>query len=109
MTPPELAAGRFCAAVALGAAMGLGYGFLHPPGRRKWPGDLAFVALALLCWAELAFRVCRGDIRIAYLPGLGAGAWGTIVLFRPVFAWFWKIMAIPEKKISEITKKLLTF
>ena len=89
MTPPGAAAERFAAALMLGAALGMMYGLVHPPARRKWPGDLCFVLLALGIWAELAFRVCRGDMRLAYLAGLAAGTWGTFALFRPIFALVW--------------------
>ena len=107
MTPPELAAQRFGAAVMLGAALGIGYCFLHPPCPRRWPGDLCFMILALRIWAELAFRICRGDMRPAYLGGLAAGAWATIALFGSIIARFWNILAIPAKKISKITKKIV--
>ena len=105
MTPPGTALGYFGAALALGAGLGLVYSFLRPVGRR-WLVDLLFVLCAGWAWMVLAFRVCRGDLRGAYLLGMAAGALGTNSLFGPFFAGFWKIMALPAKKISEITKKL---
>ena len=105
MTTPGVAAGRFAAALAMGAGLGIVYAFLRPLGRRRWPGDLCFVLCALWIWAQLAFRVCRGDMRLAYLPGLAAGALAAIALFGSIFASFWSIIAVPAKKISEITKK----
>ena len=107
MTPPGVAAERFVYALLLGAALGIGYGLLHPPGRRKWLGDLIFVLLALWAWADLAFRACRGDVRMADLGGLAAGAAGSIALFGSIFASFWSIMAVPVKKISDFAKKIV--
>ena len=72
MTPPAVAAGRFGAALMLGAGLGIVYAFVRPLGRRRWPGDLLTVLCALWAWAVLAFRVCRGDMRGAYLPALAA-------------------------------------
>ena len=106
MMPPGVAAGRFGAALLLGAGLGLCYAFLRPPGRRRWPGDLCFLLCALWAWVQLAFRICRGDMRGPYLLGLAAGAWVANLLFRPLFADFWKIMAIPAKKILIFRKKV---
>ena len=105
MTPPGVAAGRFAAALALGIGLGIVYAFLRPLGRRRWPWDLCFTVCALWVWAELSFRICRGDIRMAELLGLAAGVMASIALFGTIFTRFWKIMAIPAKKISEIAKK----
>ena len=106
MTPPGTAAGRFGAAVALGLALGLVYSFLRPL-RRRWLGDLVFLLCALWSWTLLAFGVCRGDLRGAYCMGLAAGAWVTHDSFCPLFYGFWKITAIPAKKISDFAKNCL--
>ena len=104
MIPPGTALAWFAAALVLGAGLGLVYSFLRPV-RRRWLADLVFVACAGWAWLVLAFRVCRGDPRGAYLLGMAVGAWGTKSLFGPFFSGLWKIMAIPAKKISEIAKK----
>lgn len=104
MTPPGMALGYFAAALALGAGLGVVYSFLRPV-KRRWLADLVFVLCAGWAWLVLAFRICRGDLRGAYLLGMAVGAWGTKSLFRTFFTCFWNIIAIPAKKISEIAKK----
>ena len=105
MTPPGIAAGRFAGAFALGLALGIVHAFLAPLGRkRRWPGDLIFLLCALWAWLYLAFGLCRGDPRGAYLPALWLGAWAANELFRGFFHRFWKILAFPAKKILKITK-----
>ena len=105
MIPPGMALGYFAVALVLGAGLGLVYSFLRPV-KRRWLADLIFVFCAGWAWLVLAFRVCRGDLRGAYLLGMTVGMWGTKSLFGPFFSGFWKIMAIPAKKISENAKKL---
>ena len=104
MTPPEVALRYFGAALVLGAGLGIAYSFLRPV-KRRWLADLIFVVCTGWAWLVLAFRVCRGDFRGAYLLGMTVGAWGTKSLFRTFFTCFWNIIAIPAKKISEIAKK----
>ena len=106
MIPPGAALGYFGAALALGAGLGLVYSFLQPL-KRRWLADQIFVVCAGWAWLVLAFRVCRGDLRGAYLLGMAVGVWETKSLFRPFFSGFWNIMALPAKKISEIAKKLV--
>ena len=60
----------------------------------------------------MAFRICRGDLRLPALAALGLGALGWVLgpghLLEPVFTVFWKIIreirrlfAAPWKKIFE--------
>ena len=95
MTDPAQEFLRVGWGLALGAGLGLWYGFLRPL-RRRWdaPADLLFVAGALYAWLVLSFAVCQGDIRIGYTAALilGTVAWEATVgrwLRRP-FALFWK-------------------
>ena len=94
MTAPAAAAGRFAAAVLLGLAAGLLYGFLRPLRRRRnWAADLVFLAGLTALWVYHSFAVCRGDIRLWGLLGLllGCRIWDVTVgrLLRPLFSWFW--------------------
>ena len=115
---PATAAYRLAVSVLLGAALGLGYGFLRPLRRRAaWISDTLFLLVALWVWVYFSFGVCGGDLRLGYLIGMAAGgmAWeGTFgVPLRPVFSGFWKkvcwVMALPVlpvKKFTQIAKIL---
>ena len=98
MTPPSLAASRFLWGLAIGAILGLLYGWLRPP-RRKHPhlSDLLFMAAAFYGWLLLNFGICKGDLRPVYSLALAAGIlleeWTLGRLLRPVIAGFWKIVA----------------
>ena len=120
---PAIAAGRFTMAVAVGAALGLLYGFLRPLRRKHhWFWDLIFVLAAFAGWVYLAFGVCGGDFgAFCFFGGvLGAVAWEQTVgrLLRPVFFGFWKGIGkifrffwFPVRKLMEnfriIAKKYL--
>lgn len=125
MTAPAVAAGRFLAACAVGAAVGLLYGFgrpLRPRLTHLWDGIT--VIAALLGWIYIGFGICRGEVHFGGTAGmlLGAFAWECTVgrLLRPVFFGFWrvlwKILAflwMPIEKIfiffRKIFKKLFAF
>ncbi|MBQ8580318.1 MAG: spore cortex biosynthesis protein YabQ [Oscillospiraceae bacterium] len=119
MTVPALAAYRFLCSIALGALLGLIYGFLRPP-RRRCPGllDGLFLLAAGWVWLYLSFGICGGDLRLGGSAGLFLGAmaweWSAGKLLRPVFEEFWKIiarilvlLAVPTKKILKFAKKIL--
>ena len=95
MTAPALAARRFLLALAVGAGLGLVYGFLRPPRRRfTHIFDGIFVLVTLWAWVYLSFGLCKGELRFGYTMGmlLGAGLWEMTAgrLLRPVFTGFWK-------------------
>lgn len=97
MTAPILALQRFAIAVALGAALGVYYGFLRPlRPRHTTLSDLLFLPAAFWVWLYLGFAVCQGDLRLSYSAGLLCGGflWELTVgrLLRPVFAGFWRLL-----------------
>ena len=118
MTDPTLATQRFLAACLIGAALGIVYGFLRPLRPRfTAAADLVFLAAAFFGWLQLAFRICMGDVRIAYLAGMGLGTvcWEISAgrLLRPIFFIFWhtlghilRFLMKPVKKILKILKIL---
>ena len=108
MTAAE-AGRRFLWGLLAGAVLGVLYSFLRPLRRvRQAPADLLFLLGAGWAWVYLSFAICRGDPRPAYLLGAIAGGLVTELtlglLLRPVFSIFWKITALPLKKISKIAK-----
>ena len=121
MTAPALAAERFALALGLGLMLGAVYGFLRPL-RPKFTAlaDGLFLLAVLDAWLELSFRICRGDLRLAYAAGLAAGGliweWTAGTLLRPVFATFWhmvgKLLGIflfPLKIFSKYVKILFAY
>lgn len=112
MTAPALAARRFLFSLAMGALLGLVYGFLRPPRRRFTQlFDGIFVLCALWAWIYLSFGLCQGDLRFGYTAGLGLGAvlWEATGgrLLRPVFSGFWKFLAyflLPFQKFFHFFK-----
>ena len=65
MTTPIYAFSRFAIALALGAGLGLFYGFLRPLRPRYTAlSDLLFLAGLSYVWLYFNFAVCRGDIRL---------------------------------------------
>ena len=97
MTAPAVAAGRFLAACAVGAAVGLVYGFgrpLRPRWTHLW--DALTVVAALFGWIYVGFGLCAGQIHFGITLGifLGAVAWEMTVgrLLRPVFRGFWFVV-----------------
>lgn len=96
----------------LGAVLGLWYGFLRPL-RKIWLKDLLFVIAGGWLWLILAFAVCRGDLRLGYVVGMGLCC---IVWERtmgqnliPFFAGIWDVFGaifIPLKKFLVFLKKL---
>lgn len=114
---PAVAAGRFAGSLALGCGLGLWYALVRPL-RPRALGEVLFVLALAAAWAELAFRVCQGDIRLGYLAGLylsAAACYGTIGrLLRPIFTRFWKfwadlgrLLARPVKNFWNLQKKAL--
>lgn len=117
MTTPAQAAVCMAWALALGAGLGVVYGFLRPL-RPRWTllTDLVFVLAALYAWLFLGFAVCRGEIRLAGTGGLLAGclAWELSLgrLLRPVFSGFWRVVGgglrmiwLPFEKIMKFFRK----
>ena len=125
MTAPAIAAIRFCLAGAVGAGLGLFYGFLRPLRRKgNTLPDLIFVIAAFLGWVYVGFGICGGDLRTAWFFGMILGGLcfeATLGrLLRPVFFGFWKAMAAivaacltPGRKIigffRKIAKKVFSF
>ncbi len=119
MTAPAQAVRWFGAALALGAVLGLLYGFLRPlRKKRSAPADLLFASALFYAWLYLSFAVCRGDIRLGCTLGLFLGTYAfdrTVgMLLRPVFAVFWKIagdllrlITFPIRKIFEKMRKII--
>ena len=71
MTQPAVAAACFGAALLMGGALGVLYGFLRPlRPRLTHLADALFVVACFWTWIYLAFAVCGGDIRFAYTAGL---------------------------------------
>ena len=115
---PAVAAWRLGCSVILGGCLGLFYGFLRPVGRRhRLLADVIFALGTVWAWIWLCFAVCRGDIRMVYLPAMGTGflLWERSFgqWLRPVWTGFWEGLAwvfrfflLPWKKILEITKIL---
>ncbi len=90
---PSAAAGCFLWGLALGAGLGLWYGFLQPM-RHRFLGDLLFLAGVFPVWLIFCFGVCRGDIRFGLLLSLPLG--GILFhktlgrLFMPLWRGFWR-------------------
>lgn len=94
---PAVAAQRLGYALAVGAALGLLYGFLRPLRPRLTVlADGVFVLCALWGWVYLMFGLCQGDIRFGLFTAMVLGAWVWEVsigrLLRPVFQKFWKAL-----------------
>ena len=71
---PAAAAYRMACALALGAALGLIYGFLRPlRPRHTLLSDGIFLAVTAWAWIYLCFGICAGDIRAGYAFGLLTG------------------------------------
>ena len=119
MTAPAVAAARLGRALVLGVPLGLWYGFLRPlRPRHTTLSDLLFLPGLFWAWLYLAFGICLGDLRLAHLAALAAGALLTDRtlgrLFAPVFRrlWtlsgkIWGIVCFPLKKSLGIMKKVL--
>lgn len=93
MIGPALAARQLVAALLLGAAAGMGYGFLRP-ARPRWLADFLFGILLGGIWVYLGFGVCGGDLRFLHTAVLLMGAVGFHFLFGrwliPVYSAFWQ-------------------
>ena len=82
MTAPETGAVRFAFALAVGAALGLLYGFLRPlRPKHGFLADGVFLLGLYLGWLWWAFAVCAADPRPV---GFGAMALGTVKQFNLV-------------------------
>ena len=115
---PAAAAYRMACALALGAALGLIYGFLRPlRPRHTLLSDGIFLAVTAWAWIYLCFGICAGDIRAGYAFGLLAGGiiWERTAgrPLRPVFIQFWRILdkslgllLLPLKKFFAFLKFL---
>ncbi len=95
MITPALAFQRFLIALAMGAALGVCYGFLRPlRPRHTTLSDLLFLPVAFWVWLYHSFAVCQGDLRLGYSAGLllGGVLWELTAgrLLRPVFFGFWR-------------------
>lgn len=117
VTPAE-SAWRFACSVLLGMALGTGYDFLRPLGR-KHPhlADLLFAPVLFWGWLYVSFAVCRCDIRVVYTLGMLAGlvVWECTAArwLQPLCFFFWQRMEalacfllIPWKKFLKIVKNL---
>lgn len=98
MIAPALAAHRFLLAVLLGAVLGVVYGFLRPlRPRHKTLSDILFFPAAVWVWMYFALAVCRGDLRLGYVVGMGLGGVIWELTFgkwlRPIFSLIWKIFS----------------
>ena len=123
MKTPIDALQHFAIALAIGAGLGVFYGFLRPLRRHHhWPADLIFIIGFFWGWLHLAFGVCRGDIRLGCSIGIPLGVllWDKTVgrWLRPLFDGFWRLIGkilraifypleIFFKKIGKTVKFLL--
>ena len=116
MTAPAVAAVQFLQAAAIGAVLGLLYGFLTPLRPRHTAlADSLFLAGTFAGWLWWAFALCRADPPVQGLLAMALG-WllckHTLGAFlQPVFGLFWRLTARiwrlflwPLKKISKIAK-----
>ena len=118
MTEPAAAASLFLRSCLLGLPLGCWYDFLRPLRPRfTHLSDFVFMVGAVYLWLYQSFAICRGDIRWGYFSGfvLGAFVWELTagMVLRPVFRWFWQILAqfwrimlIPGKIFFQKTKIL---
>ena len=111
---PAVAAYRMACALAMGAGLGLLYGFLRPlRPRYTLTADGAFLLAALWTWIYLSFGVCAGDIRAGFAIAMMTGGvlWESTAgrLLRPIFAGFWKILARTAGTILLPVKKFFVF
>lgn len=95
---PAVSAFRLLTSILLGGALGILSSFLQPPGRKhRHLMDLIFSLGTAWVWIYHSFAVCRGDIRIVYLAGMGAGLllWEATAgrWMHPVFGMLWKFLA----------------
>ena len=118
MMSPAVAAGRCLLTLVLGLLLGLLYGFLRPFRQRfRTLGDLCFLLLSLAALVYQSFGICRGDLRLGYLPILIAGGilWEQTAgrLLRKPFSLFWglffRIFSIPVVFLKKIFRKTLLF
>ena len=114
MSTPGVAFRRFVVGLLLGCLLGIFYGFLRPTRRgRAIVSDLVFVTFAGWVYLYYGFAVCRGDLRIVYsaAPIIGAITWDRTVgrWLRPIFAYFWQVVAEITRPYRKIPKKLWKF
>lgn len=113
MTP---GAGGRLFALSLGWGLGLGIfgGMLRPMGsRHRNIADGCFLAATFHAWLRVSFGLCGGDLRPAWLFGLGLGwlLWrqgpGRLAdgIWWPIWGLIWKILDI----IRGFRKKVLKF
>ena len=83
---PETAAYRLVCALALGAALGLLYGFLRPLRLKHTVlADGLFLLGVFWVWLYYNFALCGGDIRLGCCGGLLAGALSRVFTLRATF------------------------
>ena len=97
MTPAE-AFSHFARSFALGLPVGVAYSFLRPlRPRHRILSDLLFLPVLFYAWLVIGFGICRGDLRLGCCSGLvlGIAAWELTLgrLLRPVFTWFFSMLA----------------
>ena len=118
MMSPAVAAGRCLLTLVLGLLLGLLYGFLRPFRQRfRTLGDLCFLLLSMAALVYQSFGICRGDLRLGYLPILIAGGilWEQTAgrLLRKPFSLFWglffRIFSIPVVFFKKFFRKTLLF
>ena len=110
MIPPGEALGELLAALALGAVLGLFWGFLRPLGkRRRNLADGLFLPGLALGLCVLGFGVCGGDLRPACLGAAALGGIGEEMtlgrLLAPVFYGFWFILSRFRRVVLTFWKK----
>lgn len=89
---------HFFQAFLIGLPLGAYYGFLRPlRPRHTLLSDFLFLPAAFYAWLVVGFGICLGDLRLGCCSGLllGAVVWDATCgrLLRPVFAWFWRMLA----------------
>lgn len=107
MITPALEFFRFGISLLAGLAAGIFYLFLTPlRPKHTVLADLLFFMGEGYLWLWVGFSVCDGDLRIAWLLGIGMGAICSRRAFRrlllPVFVLFWRGVACLTRPIQKI-------
>ena len=76
-------------------AAGVWYDFLRPVKGAK--RDLLFLPGLIYAWLQLTFGVCRGDLRMAHLAGMGLGflLWEKHIWHSPAACIFHDLENLP--------------
>ncbi len=121
MTAPGIAAVYWLRTLAVGAGLGVVYGFLRPLRPRLTVLADGLFAAALFCgWVYMTFGICGGDSRLGCTAALFLGilAWEATLgrLLRRAFSLFWqavggffRLCMLPAKKIFQFFMKFYNF